>query len=264
MIPPAEIQQKARKEGVRDTQVEKDYILSWILIGIAHSDVLSENLAFKGGTVLKKCYFESYRHSEDLDFTLLDNAISVEAIKAAFESSFELVREEANISLSISDFGEHETGNINFFIGYTGPLGGTGKRVKIDISNELLKFEVETKSLFATYSDHIDSALKCYSLPEVLTEKLRSLLSRQQPRDLYDLWYLSEYEKLEMSDYVAEFEEKARHKSLKPENLEQRIALLLPSFKSRWEKSIRGQIKNLPPFEQVVRELGRHFRKFPK
>lgn len=33
MIRPAEIQQKARKEGVRDTQIEKDYILSWILIG---------------------------------------------------------------------------------------------------------------------------------------------------------------------------------------------------------------------------------------
>ncbi len=35
MIKPGEIQQKAREVGVRDQQIEKDYILSWILQGIA-------------------------------------------------------------------------------------------------------------------------------------------------------------------------------------------------------------------------------------
>ena len=35
MIKQGEIQQKARQVGVRDQQIEKDYILSWILCGIA-------------------------------------------------------------------------------------------------------------------------------------------------------------------------------------------------------------------------------------
>ena len=193
MIRPAEIQQKARKEGVRDTQIEKDYVLSWILTSVAHNKLLSDILAFKGGTVLKKFYFEDYRHSEDLDFTLLDSTKTNEQIKSAFENSFDFIKEEANISLSITEFDEHATGNINFYIEYNGVLGGTRKRVKVDISkDELLQFNLETKPLFATYSDHIDSFVKCYSLPEVMTEKLRSLLSRQQPRDFYDLWYLSE------------------------------------------------------------------------
>ena len=30
---------------------------------------LKENLIFKGGTALKKCYFGNYRFSEDLDLT---------------------------------------------------------------------------------------------------------------------------------------------------------------------------------------------------
>jgi predicted nucleotidyltransferase component of viral defense system len=94
-----------------------------------------------------------------------------------------------------------------------------------------------------------------------MTEKLRSLLSRQQPRDFYDLWYLSEVEGMEMSDYIVEFEAKTRHKGLNPENLEIRIEKILPTFKSRWESSVKEQIKDLPPFEQVARELGRHFRK---
>ncbi len=35
MIKPGIIQQKARNVGVRDQQIEKDYVLSWILQGIA-------------------------------------------------------------------------------------------------------------------------------------------------------------------------------------------------------------------------------------
>jgi predicted nucleotidyltransferase component of viral defense system len=70
-----------------------------------------------------------------------------------------------------------------------------------------------------------------------MTEKLRSLLSRQQPRDFYDLWYLSEVEGMEMRDYIVEFEAKTRHKGLSPGNLEIRIEKILPTFKSRWESS---------------------------
>jgi len=264
MIRPAEIQQLARKEGVRDTQIEKDYIISWILIGLAHNELLSDVLAFKGGTLLKKFYFKDYRHSEDLDFTLLKSKNNKQ-IKDAFETSFEYIKEESNIPLSITEFEEHETENINFYISYTGPLGGIGKRVKVDISkNELLQFNIEQKALFDTYSDHIDSVLKCYSLPEVITEKLRSLLSRQQPRDFYDLWYLSEQGKMEMSNYALEYAAKASYKELNPNNLEKRLEQILPVFNTRWTSSISEQIKYLPPFEQVSRELGRHFRKLFK
>ncbi len=267
MIKLAEIQQIARKEGVRDTQIEKDYILSWILTGIGQNELLSKVLVFKGGTVLKKFYFDDYRYSEDLDFTLIDINTTNDSIKEAFESVFEYIKEEANINLSLADFGEHETGNINFYINYIGPLGGSGanKQVKVDISkNELLQFEVEEREIFEKYTDHESCSLKCYSLEEVMTEKMRSLLSRQQPRDFYDLWYLSEYEDMEMSNYMVEFEAKAKHKSLNPDNLENRVNQLLPTFKSRWESSMKDQIKDLPPFDQVTRELGRHFRKIFK
>ncbi len=36
MIKPGEIQNIAREVAVRDQQIEKDYILSWTLQGIAH------------------------------------------------------------------------------------------------------------------------------------------------------------------------------------------------------------------------------------
>ncbi|KAA6334378.1 hypothetical protein EZS27_017299 [termite gut metagenome] len=268
MITQAEIQRIANSQGVNTPQIEKDYLLSWILAGIARNELLSKLLVFKGGTVLKKFYFPDYRYSEDLDFTMLDKEKTNEEIKDALEAVFEYVKKEANIPLSISDFNEHQTGTINFHINYAGPLGGTGKSVKVDISkNELLKFEIENKQMFNSYSD-LESCkpciLQCYSLPEVMTEKMRSLLQRQQPRDYYDLWYVCEYGGIEMADYGQEFEEKARHKKIKPEDLEKRVNRLEPVFKQQWKTSMLHQMNDLTPFETVSRELNRHLRKMFK
>ena len=33
---------------------------------------LADTWIFKGGTCLRKCYYETYRFSEDLDFTVVD------------------------------------------------------------------------------------------------------------------------------------------------------------------------------------------------
>ena len=112
MIKPVEIQQKARKVGVRDQQIEKDYMLSWILQGIAKHEELSKTIVFKGGTVLKKIYFDDFRFSEDLDFTLLNNEITNEQIFAWFKESFEYVLEEANIRLSTIDHNEHDVARL--------------------------------------------------------------------------------------------------------------------------------------------------------
>lgn len=91
MIKPSELQQRATAVGVRDQQIEKDYILSWILFGISKHELLSKLLVFKGGTVLKKVYFEDYRFSEDLDFTLLNSAISNELIFSSFKEVFDIL-----------------------------------------------------------------------------------------------------------------------------------------------------------------------------
>ena len=88
MIKPGDIQNKARRIGVRDQQIEKDYILSWILQGISQHKQLSTSIIFKGGTVLKKVYFEDYRFSEDLDFTLLQNNIPNKQIFDWFSEVF--------------------------------------------------------------------------------------------------------------------------------------------------------------------------------
>ena len=264
MIKSGEIQKKARAIGVRDQQIEKDYILSWILQGISQYEELSKVIAFKGGTVLKKVYFEDYRFSEDLDFTLIDDTITNQRIFEWFIEVFEYIKEEANIPLEIIDNNVHQSGGINFYISYIGPLGGLGanKKVKVDISrSEQLVFEPVVKNVFIDYTDQEKHQLLCYSLEEVLVEKLRSVMQRMQARDFYDLWYLLEIHKIEVSFYITEFKEKCQNKAINPTDFYSKLEQRLPQYKGRWQKSMADQIKDLPDFETVLREVMRHLKK---
>ena len=63
------LQEAWREPGLQSYVVERDYLLSWVLDGISAVPELRETLVFKGGTALKKCYFDDYRFSEDLDFS---------------------------------------------------------------------------------------------------------------------------------------------------------------------------------------------------
>jgi uncharacterized protein len=264
MIKPGEIQQKAREVGVRDQQIEKDYVLSWILKGVAQHQQLSKSIVFKGGTVLKKIYFEDYRFSEDLDFTLLNNEIPNEQIFAWLKETFEYVREEANIPLEIIDNNEHQDGGINFYISYVGPLGGQGanKRVKVDISrNEALEFVPVIKTVFESYTDLDEYKLLCYPLEEVLVEKMRSVMQRMQARDFYDIWFLLEQHGMDAAFHMNEFAKKCASKNLNHLDFPKKLAERLLQYKGRWKSSMSEQIKDLPDFDQVEREVQRHMKK---
>ena len=91
------IESKLRKgsKTIPVKSIEKDYVLSWILIGIAKSKMY-DTLSFKGGTALKKFYFPDYRFSEDLDFTLLKN-IAMEDFEKMLQDVYALVLDLSNI-----------------------------------------------------------------------------------------------------------------------------------------------------------------------
>ena len=44
---------------------------SWVLAGVTQASTLRDTLLFKGGMILRKCYFGAYRFSEGLDFSAL-------------------------------------------------------------------------------------------------------------------------------------------------------------------------------------------------
>jgi Nucleotidyl transferase AbiEii toxin, Type IV TA system len=69
MIAEGEIRRLASHGQVDPMILNLDYSLTWLLAALSATDGVAEQLSFKGGTCLRKCYFPGYRFSEDLDFT---------------------------------------------------------------------------------------------------------------------------------------------------------------------------------------------------
>lgn len=65
-----DIRERAAEWQLSVDTVEKDYVLGWLLAAVGMHPVAGIGWIFKGGTSLKKCYVETYRFSEDLDFSL--------------------------------------------------------------------------------------------------------------------------------------------------------------------------------------------------
>ena len=102
MITRLDPDERVREWGLREEVVEKDYVLGWLLWGIGSDEpVLGNRWMFKGGTCLKKCYIETYRFSEDLDFTIMPGAaVMPDALGAVFTKILGRVHGESGI-----DFG---------------------------------------------------------------------------------------------------------------------------------------------------------------
>ena len=100
MIDKREILAISQQTSLTPHVVEKDYVLGWMLAGIYSHEDLAESWVFKGGTCLKKCFFETYRFSEDLDFTLTKpEHLDADFLKNAFSEIGEWIYEQTGIEI---------------------------------------------------------------------------------------------------------------------------------------------------------------------
>ena len=153
MIGRAEIQRLARDGGVDERTQERDYVLTWLLAGMANQDM---GLVFKGGTCLRRCYIRDYRYSEDLDLTLPEGAARVTAADAA-SAWCRFVGEEAGIQ---ADAAEDEVlGARRAWVSFNGPLTARReKAIKVDLADDEQIIEaIAHRPLLSEYSDLPDS-----------------------------------------------------------------------------------------------------------
>ena len=127
--------------------IEKDYVLGWLLSGIAENAELANTWVFKGGTCLRKCYYETYRFSEDLDFTIIEGGPEEPAhLLRIFEDVAAWVREASGIDVVVDDRSFKRTRNKRGRattlgkVAYRGPNASPSMpKVKFDLtSDELL------------------------------------------------------------------------------------------------------------------------------
>ena len=104
MITKQEVLDLAGEWSLGPQVVEKDYVIGWLLAAIYQHQRLDRGLVFKGGTCLKKCYLETYRFSEDLDFTVSDpELLNEQALKETFSEVAERIYESTGIEIRVEE-----------------------------------------------------------------------------------------------------------------------------------------------------------------
>jgi hypothetical protein len=163
VIPRRELDELRAEWSLDIAVIEKDYILGWLLAGIAQHPELAATWIFKGGTCLRKCYYETFRFSEDLDFTVIDGGPEeAEDLQRIFAEVGEWLREESGIELLLDAKAfqrkRNRRGNptTQARIGYRGPneTRGIPPKVRFDItSDEVLTQRPTLRPIGHDYSD---------------------------------------------------------------------------------------------------------------
>jgi len=260
----------ARAGGRRipEAVLERDYCLSWFLVGLSRSP-LRERLVFKGGTALKKCYFPDYRFSEDLDFTLVE-PLGFETIQRELEEPFAVAHRASGVILRYAREDRHPHANsYTFYLGYEGPLPGgpAGKEVKVDITiREEVVFRIEQRPVLRGYPEYDDlpedARIRAYSLPEIAAEKVVALLdrARNEPRDLYDLWHLMEHGHVALAQVMDAVGRKLAAREQDLRGLRGVLREKEPRYRRLWGTRLSAQVATLPDFDGVFRAVRRALR----
>jgi len=169
---------------ISDAQVEQDLLICRALISLFSNKLISESLAFRGGTALHKLFLKPpSRYSEDIDLVQTKAGAIGPAIDAVRETLDDMLgapkRERGEDSVTLTYRAESEIPPV-------APMK--------------LKVEINTREHFSVlgyqeYPFSIESRwysgsckLKTYGLDELLGTKLRALYQRRKGRDLFDLW----------------------------------------------------------------------------
>lgn len=251
---------------IPEAVLERDYCLAWFLIGLSQSK-LKDLLIFKGGTALKRCHFGDYRFSEDLDFTLARKAEFAE-IREGLEEVYELVTDASGIRFTFeSEDRQAHVNSYTFYLRYEGPLPAPNT-VKVDITiSEGLYFPVEQLPVLRAYPEFEDvpegRLVAIYSLNEIATEKVVALQdkARNEPRDLYDLWFLTTRSVINIGDLNEAIAEKLRFREKEIPGLEDRIIAKEARLRTLWNRRLGHQMERLPEFDEVFRAVRRELRR---
>jgi len=175
---------------------ERDVVLTYVL-KVLSEDVLKD-LAFKGGTCLKKMHFGgSGRFSMDLDFTSLN--ISIDDLQAKLKAllnkrshfGIEFRISEENIRKATSDCEQ----SYLAVLGYSHSWNSGEFMFEVSFREKPLLPLDELPlidEMYFKYCEFPRFPVACLHKEELLAEKLRAAYQRFRARDLYDLYLFAD------------------------------------------------------------------------
>jgi predicted nucleotidyltransferase component of viral defense system len=222
MIPKADIVAwRQIAPWVSDAQVEQDLIISRALVSMFRDALISEQLAFRGGTALHKLYFNpARRYSEDIDL--------VQIVPGPVGGILDILQDVLNVFLGEPRRIQKERSvTLVYRMESEGPPE-VPLRLKVEINTREHFTVLElSKRSFNVLSRWFagECEITTFELEELLATKVRALYQRRKGRDLFDLWLGITQGKADAAKVVKIFKEymKAEGRRIKREDYEKNI-----------------------------------------
>jgi len=178
----------ASAAGVDRRVAERDVVLTYVL-KMMKDDGIMGDLAFKGGTCIRKVYLGGVgRFSEDLDFTLIGHDL------AGLERRFTSFIEEARgygFTLSFDNLRKSWGGSFACDVHYSHEWNRGDFKFEVSLREdpvlEVLDRGIKDE-LYFKYTEFEPFDVPCMQLEEVLAEKIRAAYQRATARDVWDLY----------------------------------------------------------------------------
>jgi predicted nucleotidyltransferase component of viral defense system len=251
MLTKEELRSYEKIVGFNLWQVEKDYLQHLLLLFLYSRS--KRGLVLKGGTALQKV-FGLNRFSIDLDFSSTNNNA---------EKTIEKVVEDITSFGFPSQISKIEKTKIAkaIILKIQGPLYDgsertiTTLRMEISLRKDLILTPI-AKEVVPPYADLRAYFINLVDLKEILAEKVRALISRGRPRDLYDLWFLL---RKNIVPEIGLINKKLEYHDLKfnKEEFFQKIK----ATEKIWEKELKPLVSMLPSFRVVEKDVVEKFKK---
>jgi predicted nucleotidyltransferase component of viral defense system len=191
MLTTQQIRRTAEQSGARDIEkVETDIVLTHLL-QLFHEKGIAEQIAFKGGTMLRKMVFGPRgRYSTDLDFTLRPGSSQDRGMEAILDA---LAVPYRGIAFRLEDRDWYLTEDgfaANPACSHEG--NERGVKIKIQVSAReapILPVKATPQIEQAYFKDlgFTPVAIPSLAFEEILSEKIRAASQRSKIRDLHDL-----------------------------------------------------------------------------
>jgi uncharacterized protein len=257
MISTGAITKRANEEQLPAQTIERDYVLAHLCADIGA--IGDPRLVFKGGTLLRLCYFDPFRYSADLDFSATDGLSRGEAMSIVAAAAT-ACRERAELPTLEVAAGDRETA----WMTYVGPLASRPRTLKLDISDTEM---VETHARLVLHARWPDlpegAAIEGYTPDEVSAEKLRCIAERLQCRDLYDLHELLGDGQVQPLEAWELYLRKAANDAARgrqrtaPRQWAAAFDRRMDAYRERWDQELGDYLGDIPAFGDVDRRTRR-------
>ena len=132
--------------------------------------------------------------------------------------------------------------------------------------SERFVLPIDDRAVLRGYDEYADlpedRKIRVYALDEIGVEKVVAVTdqARNEPRDLYDVWYLTSKHHVDLAMLMQEIDSKLEFRGRSRDAMGEEFKKKEARYKKLWSTRLGSQMAEPPPFDDVFRSVRRSLR----